>query len=172
MWKRIILVLVCLVTFSSQIGCKNADAGMSDIEKQEKANQIIQKYTEKSNKEKAIEEFKEKQNVELTSKEVQHNMTNNIDKPFLLEGKATLADYYNYGFDDSIEEKYFVVTVEPTGGEYSDYWYLYCHRDSFEDLFDILLDKSDVYIAVKAKIPKNAYRDGQGNMALAETIAW
>ena len=72
-----------------------------------------------------VKVFMDNNNITLTAKDVQFNMSNNLDKDFALFGKAKLDDYYNYGFDTSIEPKYFNVELTPDDG---DSWNLYLER--------------------------------------------
>lgn len=88
-----------------------------------------------------------------------------------MEGTATLSTYYNYGFSN-IEEKYFVVKLRPTGGSYNDEWYLYLHRQSFEQLFDKLMNNNSVYMITTVRIPSSIYKEGQGNMAEVRSARW
>ncbi len=110
-------------------------------------------------------------NVTLTATDVQYNMTNNVNKYFSLSGYAKLSDYYNYGFDDDIEDDYFCMSVTPQDGSYSDSWYIYCSRSSFEQLFDEL-KSGTTYVHAVCIIPTNNYKSGQGNMAKGYYICY
>ena len=110
-------------------------------------------------------------NVTLTASDVQYNMGNNVGNSFSLVGTAKLSDYYNYGFSSSIESSYFCMSVTPTGGGYTDSWYIYCHRDSFGKLFDAL-QAGSVSVSTVCQIPSSRYKSGQGNMAQLEYVAW
>lgn len=105
----------------------------------------------------------------LKAKDVQYDMKNNLDKDFVVEGTATINDYYNYGFGSDIEAKYFCARVIPDDG--SDSWYLYFHRDSFKDLFESLKSK-DIHVTTVSKIPSYRYEEGQGNMAEVQKVNW
>lgn len=118
-----------------------------------------------------VESFKDEHNIDLTAEDVQYNMKNNLDEEFVIAGTAELSNYYNYGFDSSIEEEYFAVEIRPDGASYSDRWYLYFHRESFEDLYYDLRE-GEVHIIAKAIIPEWRFQDNQGNMAQVERVEW
>ena len=119
-----------------------------------------------------FEKFMKDANITLTAKDVQYDMVNNLDKDFGLEGYAELDDYYNYGYNSDLEKDYFCMRVEPIGGNFSDSWYIYCHRNSFKELFQKLKDNSVVEVYVKCQISKYMYEDNQGNMAEARSISY
>ncbi|WP_107842171.1 hypothetical protein [Metasolibacillus meyeri] len=108
------------------------------------------------------QEFLSSQGVNLTAKEVQYNMKNNLDKKFFINGSVELCDYYNYGFTN--ESAYFCGHITPIDGSYSDSWYLYFHRDSFNVLYDAML-RGEVNMMIIAEIPSSVYKNNQGNMA-------
>lgn len=110
--------------------------------------------------------------VKLDNKDVQYDMANNVDKMFSLVGYAELDDYYNYGFDDDIESSYFCLAVTPTGGSYSDRWYIYCHRDSFEKLFTKAKENKKVYVQMVCQIPSYRYEKNQQCMASLEYVVY
>lgn len=115
--------------------------------------------------------FLEENNVTLTADDVRYNMTNHLEQYFSLCGTAKLSDYYNYGFDSNLEGSYFCMRVTPDGGSLSDSWYIYCHRDSFEELFDDL--KSDsVYVKTVCIIPEYRYEKNQSDMAQLHYVSW
>ncbi|MEH7525817.1 hypothetical protein V7149_21485, partial [Bacillus sp. JJ1503] len=122
--------------------------------------QVASKMLEEENK---IEKYMTENRVKLTANEVRYNMPNNLDRPFFLEGEVELCDYYNYGFTN--ETDLFCGRLTPTGGGYSDSWYLYFHRKSFKELYDYIIDGTSADIMVTAEIPSRAYKSGQGNMA-------
>ena len=135
---------------------------------------LIEEEEERSSKTvsaKRLESYMKENNISLTATEVQYNITNNLDKEFAMEGTATLSTYYNYGFSN-IEEKDFVVKLRPTGGSYNDEWYLYLHRQSFEQLFDKLMNNNSVYMITTVRIPSSIYKEGQGNMAEVRSARW
>jgi hypothetical protein len=116
-----------------------------------------------------FETFMEDNKIKLTAKKVQFDMENNLNVKFALEGYAEIDDYYNYGYDD-YEKDYFCICVEPSDGSYSDSWYVYCHRESFNELFDYLLEHDYKYVMIIAKIDE--YQSNQNNMATAYLISW
>ncbi|ETT77486.1 hypothetical protein C173_03184 [Paenibacillus sp. FSL R7-277] len=103
----------------------------------------------------------------LKARDVQFDMENNLDKNFVVEGTATLDDYYNYGFGNEIEDIYFCARVVPDDG--SDSWYLYFERRSFKDLFEALKSGS-IYVSATSEIPSYKYVKGQGNMAQVREV--
>lgn len=109
--------------------------------------------------------FSEKYDVYLTGKEVQYNMENNIDKDFVLDGTLSLCDYFNYGYKN--QQLAFCGKLTPSNGD--DSWYLYFSRETFAELYEMLL-KNDVEVDVLARISSSNYKSGQGNMALVKLI--
>lgn len=105
-------------------------------------------------------------NIEVTAKDVQYNMQNNLDKEFILEGTAKLDDYYNYGYDKSIENRYFCISITPNNSTYSDIWYIYCERSQFNSIYNQLLIKKQ-NLNLICKIEKSKFQKNQGNMATA-----
>lgn len=189
-------LLVCLMLIGCGMSDKKKDEVIFDLllsgQIEEAKTKVVEYYFMEGDEDKAIawyiiieeeekkigskasasklESFMKEFNVKLTAKDVQYDMPNNLDKEFAVEGTAKLSTYYNYGFRD-MEKDYFVVSLRPTGGAYSDEWYLYLHRESFKALFDKLKD-SDVTIIVVAEIPKWVYKDNQGNMAFVSRVRW
>ena len=115
--------------------------------------------------------YVEENRIKLSCTDVQYNMSNTLDNKFILKGVASLSSYYNYGFDDSIEPNYFCIMVTPSGGSFSDRWYIYCERDVFRDFYSDLKAK-DRYIETVCYIPSSYYEAGQGNMAMLQYICW
>lgn len=111
-----------------------------------------------------VEEYMKENNITLSSTDVQFDMANNLNNNFVVAGVAELDDYYNYGFDNDIEKDYFCARVTPEDGTYSDGWYLYFHRESFNGLYEKLKNGS-VSVITTATIPKSRYEDNQGLMA-------
>lgn len=108
--------------------------------------------------------------VTLTAKQVQYDMTNNVGKQFGLSGTAELCDYYNWGYNESIESVAFCVHITPDGG-YLESWYIYFFRNDFYRLYQHLLE-GDVYVFVIAIIEPGLYNKNQGNMASANYVEW
>lgn len=144
----------------SNLSAKNLDEDF--IQKMATNGAIAEKESEQKQADKEKKDFITKTSISVTSDEVQYNMPNNLDKEFYLEGTVELDDYYNYGF--TYEEDYFCGKLTPFDGGYSDSWYLYFDRDSFDSLYTLLLEGSrDLRIA--AEIPEYMYEKGQGRMA-------
>ncbi|MGM1044786.1 MAG: hypothetical protein ACQEXX_01430 [Bacillota bacterium] len=113
--------------------------------------------------------FMDNNNITLTAKDVQFNMPNNLDRDFAISGTAKLDDYYNYGFDTSIESEYFNLELTPEDG---DRWSLYLERTAFTKLFEELQDKGEVQVTVSATIPSGRFEPNQGNMAFVTKATW
>lgn len=116
--------------------------------------------------------YLEENGITLDNSDVQYNMANNVDKMFALVGYAELDDYYNYGFDDDIESTYFCLSVTPLGGSYSDQWYIYCHRDSFQKLFDKAQDNGQIYVQMVCEIPSYRFEKNQQCMAQLHYVVY
>lgn len=117
-----------------------------------------------------FETYLNENQITLTAREVQYNMGNNTDSKFILEGVAELSDYYNYGFNDWTDD-YFCLEVYPDE-TYTNRWYIYCHRDSFVNLFDKALKDSYIYVQMICEIPSYVYQKNQGNLASLEYIVY
>ncbi|MGG4265445.1 membrane lipoprotein lipid attachment site-containing protein [Peribacillus simplex] len=128
-------------------------------------NTMVEEQKVKSNEKKQndIETFKKLAEVTRSANEVQYNMPNNLDEVFYIEGQLEICDYYNYGFTN--ETNYFCGRLTPTDGGYSNSWYLYFHRKSFENVYNILMNNPISDIKIAAKVPSSSYQSGQGNMA-------
>lgn len=111
-----------------------------------------------------FEKYIREERVKLNNIDVQYNMSNKVDKKFTIVGTAEIDDYYNYGFDYEIEWQYFCAYVIPENGSYDNAWYVYCHRDDYNELFN-LLKKGKRYVEMVCVIPENRYESGQGNLA-------
>lgn len=138
-------------TFLDSINFVSLEEGTASAEE----NKFVKEYNE----------YLKEKNVTLNNFDVQYNMTNSVGKPFSLSGYAKLSDYYNYGFGKEIEASYFCLQVTPDGGSYSDRWYIYCNRNSFQKIFDKALDKGEIYIMAVCTIPKSNYDVNQQCMA-------
>ncbi len=161
---------------NDEIRLKELMAHISDIEeivrKDNKAiNNIVENWDDTDSTQNKSQKYMEENNIKLTAKDVQYDMANNLNKEFAISGNAELDDYYNYGFDDDMEDDYFVASVRPEGGSYSEEWYLYFHRESFKELFT-KLKKVKVNIIATAEIPDYRFKKGQGNMAIVKQASW
>lgn len=157
--NRLIIVILFFVFILSACG-KESNEGESVNTEQESTSDNI-----KSNEEHSSDEFLKATGVTLTGKEVQFDLANNLDKEFYLDGQVELCDYYNYGYTN--EAKFFCAQLTPTDGKYSDSWYLYFHRDSFDKEYQNLLN-GNANMKVIAQIPSKSYKLGQGNMAVVK----
>lgn len=70
-------------------------------------------------------------------KDVKYNPISYLGREFLITGTAELDDYYNYDYRD-LEVVYFCICITPSGGSFSDRWYIYCDRDQYRELFEEL----------------------------------
>lgn len=120
----------------------------------------------------AFAEYISTNNVTLDNYDVQYNMANNLDQEFTLIGYAELDDYYNYGFDDDIEPSYYCLKVTPVDGNYSNIWYIYCHRSSLQELFDKVQSVGEKYVKMICYIPKGRFEQGQNNMAMLRFVVY
>lgn len=96
-----------------------------------------------------------------TAREVQYNKWGYLAQKFLITGSAQLDDYYNWGYD-GLEALYFCIKIRPTGGTYSDEWYIYADRNKFSDLYQSLLNGSKTVSLVSEMW---FYDTGSNNMA-------
>lgn len=119
-----------------------------------------------------FEQYLDENNITLNSRDVQYDMANNLGELFSLEGTATLDDYYNYGFGSNLESTYFCLQVTPKGGTYSDRWYIYCHRESFEKLYQQVISSGSTYVKLVCTIPSYRYKQNQNNMAELQTLVY
>lgn len=120
----------------------------------------------------AFAEYVSTNSVTLDNYDIQYNMANNLDKEFTLVGYAELDDYYNYGFDDGLESSYFCLQVTPEDGKYSNAWYIYCYRNSFQTLLDKTLTAGKKYVKMICYIPKGRFEKGQNNMAMLRYVVY
>lgn len=114
--------------------------------------------------------FMEKNQIKLTAKDVQYDMSNNLDQKFVIKGTIELDDYYNYAFS-KFEKVAFSTYIIPENGKYSDGWYIYFDREVYSNLFDLLKER-EVSIMIGAYIPTLNYSDNQGKMAIAHVADW
>lgn len=117
-----------------------------------------------------LHEIMAKNGVTLTAREVQYNMSNNVGKEFGLSGMGELCDYYNWGYDKSIEPNYFCIEVTPSGG-YLEKWYIYFDRSNNATLYqDMLHGKVQIFLI--AEISRNLYEKNQEPMATGLYAEW
>ncbi len=174
---KVLLFFLCLNLTVGLLGCNQETPVRTEEEQQEVIDRIHERAenikamdsTQESN---TFDDFMKENKITLLVKDVQFDMSNNINKSFAIKGTAKLSKYYNYGFDNSIEKEYFVIKVRPSDGNYSDGWYIYCNRKTFNEFFDDLKKHSELSIMVKCVIPESNYKAGQDNMALLQLINW
>lgn len=68
---------------------------------------------------------------------VQYDKYGHIFEKFIISGEAELDDYYNYNYEN-YEYSHFCINICPSGGSYSDEWYIYASREEFADLYTSL----------------------------------
>lgn len=159
--KRFLFIVLCTSLFLAACGKEEvveADKTGQDVPPSER---YATDYVEPALSE--DEKFMEEYNISLNGKEVQFNLANNLNKDFYLNGTVELCDYYNYGYTN--EKEFFCGQLTPVDGGYSDSWYLYFHRDSFKEHYQLLLS-GNVDMQIIANIPSKIYERGQGNMAV------
>ncbi|WP_223553399.1 hypothetical protein [Lysinibacillus sphaericus] len=163
--KLWIFTILCSVLFLTACGKgeKTVEAEKTNQEDLAPGQQYATEYVEPSEEEKFVEENL----VTLTGKEVQYNLENNLNVEFYLNGNVELCNYYNYGYTN--EGAYFCGKLTPVDGDYSDSWYLYFHRDSFDSAYQALLE-GNINMRIIAKIPSEGYERGQGNMAVVQKM--
>ena len=69
---------------------------------------------------------------------------------FVLAGEAEISDYYNYNYDDDINEKYASVTI----GTYPYSWKLYFERDKYKEFLS-KLEEGPMEVIIEAKTEKD-----------------
>ncbi|MBN2899154.1 MAG: hypothetical protein JXO44_10310 [Clostridia bacterium] len=116
-----------------------------------------------------LEQFMSKNNISLTAKDVEFDLSNHLNMSFALEGTGELSSYYNYGFRD-LENDCFCVNI--SNDDSSEDWYIYFYRDSFKRLFDDLKENGSADIIVKCQIYSYQYEQNMNNMAMAESVSW
>lgn len=82
--------------------------------------------------------------------DVQYQMYKNVGKTFVLAGEAEISDYYNYNYDDDINEKYASVTI----GTYPYSWKLYFERDKYKEFLS-KLEEGPMEVIIEAKTEKD-----------------
>ena len=82
--------------------------------------------------------------------DVQYQMYENVGKTFVLAGEAEISDYYNYNYDDDINEQYASVTI----GTYPYSWNLYFERDKYKEFLS-KLEEGPMEVIIEAKTEKD-----------------
>lgn len=107
------------------------------------------------------EVFQQKYSDLPSAREVQYNKYGHFGDKFTITGIAELDNYYNWGYEN-YEYGFFCINIRPTGGTYSDEWYVYANRNTFTDLYSSLQSGSKSVTLVAELI----YVDtGSDNMA-------
>ena len=166
---KLFFKLLALVVFVSLSACTQTNTPVPSKLTDEEADIIIHEI-QTAYPDNNLDKLMQEKNVTLTAKEVQYNMSNNVDKEFGLEGSAEICDYYNWGYDKSIESDYFCMHVTPSGG-YLESWYIYVGRTNGEKLYQDLL-QGNQYVVLIAKIDGFLYEKNQQNQASGVDIEW
>lgn len=161
--RKKIIIIVSIVVLLGVEGCST-----KPVESSNKGLTETRVTPEISSKDKVVNTYMKKNGLTLTAKDVQFDMSNNLDKDFSIGGIATLDDYYNYGFKD--DKNYFCIKVKQDDISKNS-WYLYCDRVSFSKLFDDLKTGNKAIVAT-CKISKGVYKSSQGNMAEVSNVEW
>ncbi len=101
-------------------------------------------------KEAMAEIFTEKYGELATHKDVKYDPMSYLGKYFVISGTAELDDYYNYDYSD-LEFGYFCVCITPTGGGYTDRWYIYCDRNKYNSVLNYLKGNETTEITMVCK---------------------
>ncbi|MBR2565426.1 MAG: hypothetical protein IKE29_12470 [Paenibacillus sp.] len=148
--KSKVIIFILLITLLS--GC-NLGASESAVDK---VKELVSTYQEKSG-------------ISAKATDVEFDMANRLDDPFVIAGTASLSDYYNYGYE-FFEDKWFSVRLDTIDRPGS--WYLYFDRKSDKALFEELKNNNKVILVAAAFVPKSIYNEKQGKMAAATTPVW
>lgn len=93
--------------------------------------------------------FMDKYENAVSYKDVRYSPYSYLGSTFLIEGTAELDDYFNYDYRD-MEMLYFCIAVTPTGGGYTDIWYIYADQYQHKDLLEKLKNGSISNITIAA----------------------
>ena len=115
------------------------------------------------------QQYLSEHHISLNNFDVQYDLENNKDNLFSLEGTAELSDYYNYGYSN-VESTHFCLAVTPSGGGYTNRWYIYCHRDSFSSVFAKMKEQGTMRVQMVCKISR--WNKNQGCMAELQYIVY
>jgi len=172
MKTKLLSKLVLLITIIFTLACSTliAPATPSDLEILQTARAAVEaKGT--IDPDGRLHDLMKEEGVTLTAKEVQYDMANKVGQKFGLSGKAEICDYYNWGYDESIEDDYFCMEVTPDGG-YLEKWYIYVNRESGLKLYNDLLSGKTTLVFLIAMIDLELYDENQENMARSTHIQW
>ena len=119
-----------------------------------------------------FEEYVRKNNISLNARDVEFDITHNIDKEFVIVGVAELANYYNYGYRN-LEEYCFCVKVsrKRKDGSYESDWHIYCDRESYKNFYQ-KMKEGKCYVEMTAVILSELYEPHQGNNAMLTYVSW
>lgn len=158
---RIGIVVLCLGLVLGAIGCTKGSEDALSTTSITTYETLSELFSNMDILEVGQKNFMSEYDTELTAKDVQSNISDNLGTRFFLEGYVELDDYYDYGFS-TLESTHFVLKLES-----SDYgeWYLYCDRKSFKNILDSVEKNQRIMIWAICDIPEGNYKEGQENMA-------
>ena len=99
--------------------------------------------------------------IELTNAEVEGKNADYLDTAFSIVGTASLANYFNYGYNNDIESEYFSISIRPSSGKS---WYVYAKRTEFADLFN-KLKNGNMMVSFVCYIDSARFNKNQREMA-------
>ncbi|MBP3646504.1 MAG: hypothetical protein J6K55_08780 [Clostridia bacterium] len=102
----------------------------------------------------------------LDAHAVLFDYANNIGKRFVLSGYSVLYNYYNFGYEKSEKDMFCLQVFDKAN---FDAWYIYCDRERFSGLYDLIKRRGSVQIEAICEITK--YQKGQNAQAEA-IMAW
>ena len=170
MKKLLIAAIITATAFMVSCGSNTTE---DKLQTNSLPNQTEESKKEEVKKEKFKlnpEQFSIDNNIELKAIDVEFDMSNNVDKNFLIEGSASLDDYYNYNYSNE-RANMFCVKVRPNSNDAGNPWYVYFDREEFKDLYDVL-KLGDQDILVNAVNPANKNKESMGNLATGEGVSF
>lgn len=175
--KIILLIMVVSLISVSLLGCSENEIIEEEVDGVIQIEEDDEEISEEDDEE-IIEDLKSEFDVKWDWRDIAYDIANSKRREFLISGRASLSDYYNYGYSDNgynkkFEKEYFSVSVTPfqVNGQSSERWHLYLHREAFKNLFEEL-KKGDLNVTGVAELSSHYYRDGQGMMALAKKLRY
>lgn len=167
------LLIAAIITATAFMVSCGANTTEDKLQTNSLPNQTEENKKEEVKKEKFKlnpEQFSIDNNIELKAIDVEFDMSNNVDKNFLIEGSASLDDYYNYNYSNE-RANMFCVRVRPNSNDAGNPWYVYFDREEFKDLYNAL-KLGDQDILVNAVNPANKNEENMGNLATGEAVSF
>ncbi|WP_409341032.1 hypothetical protein [Paenibacillus sp. MBLB4367] len=157
----VMIVLVLFIITACNTRDKTLDKDTAKLKQEyEATKQEIIKLQDEN-----LKNYKKATGVNLIHRDIEFDIENSIGKKFIIQGKASLSKYYNYGYKN-LEKDAFSIKITPYDN--SEAWYVYVARDNEngQKLFNKLKDIPDLDLIGVATISKAYYQKGQGNMAV------